>query len=260
MPRVSCDDVPNGFRETRGAATMDLAELKQEAAPKGRLRVALNFGNVVLAQRGSDPANPGGVSVALAQALAARLGLDHEFVLFDRAGDVSASATKDGWDICFLAIDPLRAKDITFSSPYVAIEGCYVVQDSTAARKVGDVDALRLRIGTVKGSAYTLYLEREAKGAELVAFETATEAEAALKAGKLDGLAGVRQAMVRVVRENPALRQIDEPFMVILQAMGVPTGRERVAEYVAAFVDEMKANGFVARALTESGHGDVRVP
>lgn len=42
--------------------------------------------------------------------------------------------------------------------------------------------------------------------------------------------------------------------MVIRQAMGVPAGRgPRAAQYVARFVEEMKASGFVERALQRHG-------
>jgi polar amino acid transport system substrate-binding protein len=37
--------------------------------------------------------------------------------------------------------------------------------------------------------------------------------------------------------------------MVINQAMGLPKGRDAAGRYVDSFVEEMKASGFVARAL-----------
>jgi polar amino acid transport system substrate-binding protein len=41
--------------------------------------------------------------------------------------------------------------------------------------------------------------------------------------------------------------------MVINQAMAIPKGRDGGAQYVAAFVEEMKASGFVADALKRHG-------
>jgi len=38
-------------------------------------------------------------------------------------------------------------------------------------------------------------------------------------------------------------------FMVINQAMGTPKWREAGAKYLREFIEEMKASGFVARAL-----------
>ena len=44
--------------------------------------------------------------------------------------------------------------------------------------------------------------------------------------------------------------------MVIAQAAGVPKGREAGARYLAEFIEEAKASGFVARALENSGVAD----
>ena len=47
--------------------------------------------------------------------------------------------------------------------------------------------------------------------------------------------------------------------MAIEQAMGTPRDRERGVHYLRAFVEEMKASGFVAGALARSGQGDATV-
>ena len=42
---------------------------------------------------------------------------------------------------------------------------------------------------------------------------------------------------------------LDGRFMEINQAMGMPKGRDAAIGYLRAFVEEMKASGFVAAAL-----------
>ncbi len=237
----------------------DIAAIRREAAPKGVLRVALNHGNAVLVSRVED-GTPGGVSVMVARAIAGALGVAPEFLHFDRAREVSDGAGADLWDLCFLAVDPKRAEEIAFSPPYVAIEGCYALDVAQTAGTPAEVEAQGLRIGLVRGSAYGLFLTREARGAELVSFETFEAARAAFEAGALDGISGIRQAMERVVRERPGTRLVEEPFMAILQAVGVPAGRPRFAAFVAEEVARLKRSGAVARALAESGQGGVRVP
>ena len=56
-----------------------------------------------------------------------------------------------------------------------------------------------------------------------------------------------------------SLRLIDERFMEIRQAMGCAKGKTAGAKYLSAFVEEMKANGFVASELKKSGQGDATV-
>jgi polar amino acid transport system substrate-binding protein len=49
------------------------------------------------------------------------------------------------------------------------------------------------------------------------------------------------------------MRVMADAFQEIRQAMGTPKGRSAGATYLAAFVEEMKASGFVADALKRSG-------
>src|SRR4051794_10508636 len=61
-------------------------------APGGRLRVAINYGNAVLARRDPASGELSGVSVDIARELGRRLGVPVTLVPFDAAGKVSAAA------------------------------------------------------------------------------------------------------------------------------------------------------------------------
>jgi polar amino acid transport system substrate-binding protein len=74
-----------------------------------------------------------------------------------------------------------------------------------------------------------------------------------LVAQRLEVAAGVRQQLEADARRVPGLRMLDGRFMVINQAMATPKGRPEGARYLAAFVEEMKASGFVAAGLKRSG-------
>jgi polar amino acid transport system substrate-binding protein len=66
--------------------------------------------------------------------------------------------------------------------------------------------------------------------------------------------AGVRQQLEADARERPGLRVLDGRFMVIRQAMGVPKRRgDDASAFLAGFVERMKADGFVAAALSRHG-------
>ncbi|OBZ97287.1 amino acid ABC transporter substrate-binding protein [Pararhizobium polonicum] len=238
----------------------DVNAIREEIAPSGTLVCALNHGNVVLVRRGETDENPTGVSVDLARELAQTLSLPIRFRHYDKAGDVSASAGTGAWDICFLAIDPKRAERITYSSPYVQIEGAFVVARARQAKMAADVDLMRLRIGAVKGSAYELFLSRNGGAGDLVRFDSFPEATSALAAGELDGLAGVRQAMQKVANEMSDFEIIPEPFMAIQQAVGLSSERRLASDFVSSFIDRKKADGFVRRSLDASGHADVVIP
>jgi polar amino acid transport system substrate-binding protein len=54
--------------------------------------------------------------------------------------------------------------------------------------------------------------------------------------------------LVAYAKDHPEVRH-GWPFMEIQQAMGTPKGRTAGAEYLRAFVEDVKASGFVADAI-----------
>jgi polar amino acid transport system substrate-binding protein len=230
-----------------------------ELAPSGKLRAAINFGNIVLAQKDPASGEPRGVSAELARELAKRLAVPIEFVTFDAAGKVFDALQKNAWDIAFLAIDPVRAAGIDFTAPYVVIEGAYVVPVDSPLKNVEDVDRDGVRVAVGRASAYDLFLTRALKHAKLVREPSGPEALALFRKDRLEAAAGVKQPIVAFAKEHPDTRVIPGRFMVIEQAMGTPKGREAGLRYLREFIEEMKASGFVAKALSASGQADAEV-
>ena len=115
--------MPLLFRQPAVGAQPGTAGAASNLAPTGRLRVAINHGNPVLARRDAESGKLSGVSVDIAEELGRRSGLPLTLVPFDAAGKVSAAAGKDLWDVAFLARDPERARDIDFTAAYVVING-----------------------------------------------------------------------------------------------------------------------------------------
>jgi polar amino acid transport system substrate-binding protein len=228
-------------------------------APAGRLRAAINFGNGVLAQKDPATGEPRGISVDLARELGRRLGVPVELVIFDAAGKVFDALAARAWDIAFLAIDPVRAAGVDFTAPYVVIEGTYLVPAASPLRSVADVDRDGVRVAVARGSAYDLYLARALKHAVLVREASGAEALAMFLRDGIEAAAGVKQAIVAFARAHPELRVIDGRIMSIEQAMATPKGRAAGAGYLRQFIEEMKASGFVARALAASGQSDAAV-
>jgi len=230
-----------------------------DLAPTGPLRAAINFGNSVLAGKDAFGA-PTGIAVTLARALASRLGCPVTFVGYDAAGRVFDAATANAWDIAFLAVDPKRAEDITFTAPYVVIEGSYLVARESPFQAVGDVDQPGVRVAVGKGSAYDLYLTRALHRATIVRAPTSPAAIDLYVADHLDVAAGVKNPLVAYAAAHPGFRVLPGRFMTIEQAMGTPKGRgEAGARYLRAFVEDIKASGFVAEAIKASGQADATV-
>jgi polar amino acid transport system substrate-binding protein len=220
-----------------------------DLAPAGILRAALNLGNPVLVQ--GTAAAPTGVTVDIANEVAARLGAQVEFRCFGAARESFEATVAGQADICFLALEPARAAEITFTAPYVLIEGVYAVPNGSPLTTVADVDRAGVRVGVNHGSAYDLFLTRTLKHATIVRGTGGTEA---LLAGSLEVAAGVREPMTEFIAAHPDYRLIAGRFMEIPQAVGTAkTKRQETAQFVHELVEELKATGFVAEALRRSG-------
>jgi polar amino acid transport system substrate-binding protein len=245
-----------------GLSATAKADALKDLAPGGKLRAAINFGNSVLAQKDPATGEPKGITPDLARELGRRLGVPVELVTYDAAGKVFDAVKTGAWDIAFVAIEPVRAAEIEFSAAYVIIEGTYMVPKDSALKTIADVDKPGVRIAVGLKSAYDLYLTRTIKNATIVR-ATAGGGRAMIDMflnDKLEVAAGVRQPLVAYAKDHPDMRVMDGHFMEIQQAMGTPKGRTAGAEYLRAFVEDVKASGFVAEALKRSGQSAAVAP
>ncbi len=222
-------------------------------APTGRLRASINLGNPILAHRDVQ-GEPGGVSVDLARELARRLGVEAELAVFDTAAK-SVEAVRAGQaDVGFFAIDPLRGEGIAFTAPYVLIEGSYLVREDSPITDNVQVDRDGVSVAVGQGSAYDLFLTRELQAARIVRAPSSPAVVGTFLEQSLDVAAGVRQQLEADAQRLPGLRLLPGRFMVIQQAMGLAKDRpEAAARLLREFVEEMKAQGFVAEAMRRHG-------
>ena len=229
----------------------DLKLAVQMLAPTGTLRASINVGNPVLARRDTPESTPYGVSIDIANALANRLGVGVEFIVFDAAGKSVDAVAKGEADVGFFAIDPKRGEAIAFSEAYLHIEGWYAVHRDSPIQVVDEVDRAGIRIAVGRGSAYDLFLSRELKAAELVRAPNPQAVTPLFIEQGLEVVAGVKQQLELDMQRIPGLRLLPERFMVIRQAMGLAKSRgDEALVSLGEFVEDLKATGFIAQALS----------
>ena len=226
-----------------------VTETSRDIAPNGVLRAAINLGNPVLAQ--GTPAAPAGVTVDIARELAARLGVPVDLACFAAARESFEAMARGDADICFLAVEPARAEQVAFTAPYVVIEGVYVVPADSTLAAPADLDREGIRVGVNEGSAYDLFLSRTLEKASLVRGE---DGIALFREQGLEAAAGIRQVITAFAHDNPGFRMIDEAFMQIRQALGTTLTRTPdTIRFLAAFIEDLKASGFISDGLERSG-------
>jgi len=232
---------------------------RSDLAPTGKLRVGINYGNFLLVAKDPASGEPRGIAVDLARELGRRAGVPVEFVPYDAAGKLAEGVRAGSWDVGFLAAEPERANEITFSAAYLEIEATYLVPAGSPIRSIADVDRDGVRIAVAVKSAYDLYLSRTLRRAELVRAQGIDASYKLFVDAKLEVLSGLKPRLITDAETLPGSRVLDGRFTAIQQSIGTPKGRDGAAKYLREFVEDVKASGFVAQAIAKHGVRGVSV-
>jgi polar amino acid transport system substrate-binding protein len=221
--------------------------VRSELAPTGTLRVGINHGNFLLVS--SMTPEPRGVAPDIGRELGRRLGVPVEFVPFDTAGKLGDAVKTGLWDVAFLGAEPQRAADIAFTAAYLEIPSTYLVPAGSPIRSIAEVDREGVRIAVAEQSAYGLFLARTIRHATLVLTKGLDASFEVFVADKLEALAGLKPRLLTDVQKLLGARVLDGQFTGVQQAIGTHKTREVAARYLRAFVEDVKASGFVAQAI-----------
>ncbi len=222
-----------------------------ELAPRGVLRAGINLSNFLLVTGKAANGDPEGVSPDMAKAIADRLGVPLKLVPFKSPGELADQCGKDVWDIGLIGAEPQRAETIAFSAAYAEIKSTYLVPAGSPLQTIADVDRPGIRIAVTGRAAYGLWLERNIKHATLVRTDTIDSAYEAYARDKLEALAGLETRLIEDQAKQPGSRIIPGQFTAVQQAVGTARKNLTGARFLAAFVEEAKTSGFVARFIAK---------
>jgi polar amino acid transport system substrate-binding protein len=234
-----------------GARTMS-PEILAQLAPTGVLRAGINMGNFLLVTGRSADGGPEGVSPSMARAIADKLGVPVKYVPYARPSELADAAGTGAWDIGLIGAEPQRAEKIAFTAAYCEIEATYLVPPGSPITAIDQVDRPGNRIVSSAGAAYTLWLERNIKRAELVLVPGG--GGAAFKAfldQKQEVYAGLRPGLLTDVETLPGARILDGQFMAVQQAIGTARANTVGAAFLHDFVEQAKASGLVAGFIAQ---------
>jgi len=231
--------------------TIDSVDLSS-FAPTGTLRVGINLGNPVLAHEDANSKKLSGITIDIANEISQRINLPVQLIPFK-----TAAATVDGIksgeiDLVFVAIDPVRGADISYTPAYIQIEGAYMVKAASLLKSIEEVDVTGNEIVVGKGSAYDLYLTREIKNAVLLRATSSQAVVDDFMSGKGNVAAGVKQQLESDAKRYDGLRMLPGRFMVINQAIGIPKGRAKyqdITAYLSGVIAQLKQSGFIAASM-----------
>jgi polar amino acid transport system substrate-binding protein len=227
------------------------------------LRAGINMSNFLLVSARRPDGGPAGVSPDMAAGVAACIGVPVRYVPYPRPGELADDAGNDAWDIGLIGAEPQRAEQIVFTPAYAEIEATYLVPAGSAIGGIAEVDAPGIRIASAARAAYDLWLERNIRHATLHRAGSLDLSFALFREQGLEALAGLRPRLLADAATMPGSRVLEGRFMSVQQAMGVPRARpgaEAAAAFLAAFVAEAKASGFVASLIAKHGVAGLSVP
>ena len=221
-------------------------------APTGTLRVGINLGNPILANENPNTHQLNGITIDIAQEIGKRIGLPVKLIPFKTAGATVDGVKSGEIDLVFVAIDPVRGADISYTPAYIQIEGAYMVKSDSIIKSNEEVDALNNEIVVGKGSAYDLYLTREIQRATLLRVASSQAVIDDFMSGKGNVAAGVKQQLESDAKRYQGLRMLPGRFMVINQAIGIPKARanyESTTAYLSEIIAELNQSGLVAASM-----------
>lgn len=228
-------------------------DLKSVLAPSGKLRAGLYPGTPTSYLAGENGAPPRGVGYELGKALAEKLGVPYEPIVFKKNAEVLEAVQSGAVDVAFTNASVARAKVMDFGPAYLDIELGYLVRQGSPVTAVDVVDKPGVKVGVTTGSSSDGVLSRELKNAEVVRVETVLMAADLLKEGKIDAFATNKATLYEMGEKVPGATVLDGRWGMERHAVAIPKGRDAGLPLVRAFTADVKANGLVAGAVQRAG-------
>ena len=235
------------------------SEPQKILAPSGKLRVGLYPGTPtsILDAKSEQPR---GVGYELGKALAAKLGVPYEPVVFAKNAEVLEAVKTGATDIAFTNASAARAKIMDFSQPYLEIELGYLVRKDSKVADVAGIDTKGVRVGVTQGSSSDGVLSRDLKNAEVVRVVTLKEGIGLMAEGKIDAYATNKATLFEMSDAVPGSKVLDGRWGFERHAIAIPKGREQGLPFVRSFASEAMAQGLVKDAISRAGLRGANVP
>ena len=227
--------------------------LRQQLAPTGVLRAAINLGNFLLVTDKAENGDPIGVSPDMAAEVARRIGAPLKLVPVATPGEIADMAGGEHWDIGNIGAEPARAEVMDFTAAYAEIQSTYMVPPGSPIQSIEDVDKPGVRIAVSARSAYDLWLDRNIKQAELCRAEGIEASFQLFVDQEMDVLAGLRPRLIDDVKRIEGARILEGQFSAVQQAIGCNKDKPEAHAFLKDLVEEAKASGFVAGLIAKHG-------
>lgn len=231
------------------------AAVLDQLVPTGKLRVGVaaapaRSALLVIIDAGNKP---NGVTVELGRELARRLGVPAEIVVEPNTGELVNATSSGALDVTFVPVDEERKKKLNFGTSYFTIQSTYLVRPGSDIKTLADVDRPNVKVVSIAGSATIRSAGVSLKNTTISAVKSVADAVEMLRAGKADAFALTQDALPPLAARLPGSRILEGSFLQTGIAVAVPKNRPDSLIYVTAFMEDVKASGFVKHAFDHAG-------
>jgi polar amino acid transport system substrate-binding protein len=225
-----------------------------DIAPGGTLRAAYLGTNPAQAMRDPATGEIRGPAYDLARELARRNDVPLEFKPIAGPPAVIEAVKNGQADIGFVAYEATRLGTVEFSETYMLVRQSFLVLDGSPTKAIADIDRAGQKIAGTVNDSITLCMKRILKQATIVELENSpAELSKALTARTIDALGANRQRLTTLSTTTPGTRLLPDDLFNVPQNIVVPKDRPAALAAVNALIDEVRASGFLQRAIARGG-------
>jgi len=231
------------------AADTDVAHV---LAPTGKLRAALYPGTPTSILPDAS-GNPRGVGYEIGRALAEKLHVPYEPVVYAKNAEVLEAVKSGAADVAFTNASPARAKLMDFAPVYLRIELGYLLPDGSPVKDISEIDAAGRKVGVTTGSSSDAELSHALKSATVVRIATIKDAISQLSAHQIDAFATNKATLFEMAEKVPGAHVLEGRWGEERHAIAIPKGREAADDYLRGFTEEISKSGLVHDAAERAG-------
>lgn len=222
-------------------------------APTGKLRVGVYVGSPSSIIEATSIGDSKGVGFDLGKALAARLDVLFEPVIFASNAGVLAAVKSGQVDVTFTNSTTERQLDMDFSETYMDVEKSFLVPRGSSLLSFAELGRPGVRIGVSAGSSTAEELRPLYPNAILIQVSTLAHAQQMLGSGQIDAFATNDAILFQLSDGLGGSRVLAGHWGMEHFAAAIPKGRQQALPYLRRFIKEVQSEGLVSQAIKRAG-------
>ena len=243
-----------GSAEAAGAVS---AEARVQLAPSGKLRAAFLTYDPALGWRDAS-STPGGVSGDVARLLADTVGVPLQPIFYDTPQGYARSIGELSWDIAFAGRD--IPGHVDYGPTILLVAHALLLAPGKNFQDLADLDREKVRVGVTAGTLEEQFLAERLHKAFVFRVLVGTDAAVAtLRNSGADAFAASVPFLSKVAPDVPGSRIVTPPYAVTPVMIMVAPGRSSALAYIADFIRDAKATGFIQQSLDRAKLPGARV-